>query len=282
MCCLAGCSKSSAPSGTGSGPSGSDGGCSADGGSPPCPPTCNITSETFATAPANRARTKVGVGEEVTLKFSLGNASWSTIAGRLSSLSGASVVFTAPDRAASVTVTATGSGCTATITFTVVEPSSVRMRRYPGTGVKHTVHRPDVGIRTEIYLLPDDVCFYNVSYHEVDVHAVCSGVYSPFTGLGHDPHPATLGMSMTVIAGLGTKANAMDSVYSGDPGTLPPFPPGSEVYDIPYEFKVGAGPWKQFATVRHDCSLATDGVTLTVTKAGATGTVRVGDSSSSF
>src|SRR5690242_15843437 len=37
MCCLAGCSSSSAPTGTGSGPGGSDGGTCADGSAPPCP-----------------------------------------------------------------------------------------------------------------------------------------------------------------------------------------------------------------------------------------------------
>jgi hypothetical protein len=53
MCCLAGCSKSSQPSGTGSGPSGSDGGCSADGGTG-CPKvTVTITMPLAVACPGH-------------------------------------------------------------------------------------------------------------------------------------------------------------------------------------------------------------------------------------
>lgn len=238
---------------------------------------CTIQSQTVATLPANRRRTTIGVGEEVELTFSQGSARWRTTGGRLSARRGASVRFTAPDRAASATVTAVGANCTATITFTIVEPSGVRMLRSPGTGVRHRQNRPDSGMRTDIYLLPDTVCFYNIEYSEVDCPAVCTGVYTPFNGVGHDASPAVLSLGMIVVPGLGTQANATDGIYSGDPGTAAPFAPGNITFDIPYRFRVGRGRWKQFATVRQQSSLAANRSTLMSVKAGASVTCRVSD-----
>ena len=40
-------------------------------------PTPTLTSETYATSPADRARLKLGVGEQVTLVYAPGGASWS-------------------------------------------------------------------------------------------------------------------------------------------------------------------------------------------------------------
>jgi hypothetical protein len=248
---------------------------------PPPPPPCTLTTETVATQPSNRARTKIGVGEEVELTVSGGSATWSVSAGgRLSGTSGASVTFTAGDRAASATITAQTPTSTCAITFTIVEPSGVSMTRYPGTGIKHTINRPNVGIQTAIYFLPDDVCFYRLEYHEVDVPCACTGVYTPFNGVGHDPHPATLSLSQDVVAGHGTKCNAMDSVYSGDPGTPPPFAPGTELFPIPYEYRVIGGGWHRFATVNQLCALA--GTNLTASKGGANGATTVAAATSAY
>src|SRR5713101_5209824 len=230
-----------APTGPGSGPGGSGGGTCADGSSPPCPKTCSITSETVATQPADRARTKIGVGEEVHLTFSLGSAAWTAPGASLSSNSGSTVTLTAPERAASITVSATGSGCTAHLTFQVVEPSGARRKQKPGTNLKHKLNRPSIGIKTDLYVLPDDVCFYNIEYRELDVTAVTSGVYDgpPLKGSGHHPNPGFLTFSMTVEPGYGTKVNSGgDQAFSGDTGTPPPFAPGSISFDIPYVFRV--------------------------------------------
>jgi hypothetical protein len=222
------------------------------------------------------------VGEEVAVTFSLGSATWTKSGGgTLSATSGATVTYTAPDTGGSVTLTATGSGCTASITFTFVAPSAVNMRIYPGTGTLHTQNRPDIGMKTAIYFGPDDVSFYNIQYHEVDIACVANGVYAPFNGLGHDAHPATLSASTDVVSGSGTRMNARDTVFSGDPATAAPFAAGTETYDIPYEYKVGGGSFHRFATVRQQAALAADG-TLTATKGGASATKRVSDASSSY
>jgi len=255
----------------------------APSGSPsPSPAPCKITSQTVATTPANRARTKVGVGEQVTLTVTPGPGSW-TVAGQgtVSPAAGTTVTFTAADRAGTATVRARVGSRQCSVVFTVIEPAGVVMQRHPGSGIRHTLNRPDSGLQTDIYLTPDDVSFENVQYHEVDVPAVANGVYAPFNGVGHDPHPATITVN-GVVTGLGSKANGIDSIYSGDPGTAPPFAPGSITFDIPYEFQVGAGAFKRFTTVRQQSTLAADGVTLTSSKAGASITIKVTDPTSTF
>jgi hypothetical protein len=82
--------------------------------------SCTITSLTIATSPLNRARTKIGVGEEVELTVNPGPATWAITSGsgtlNPSSGSNTKVTFTAGDTAGSVTITATGSGCSCMIT----------------------------------------------------------------------------------------------------------------------------------------------------------------------
>lgn len=237
--------------------------------------TPEITSETVATQPGDRSRTTIGVGEEVNLTHKKRKVKWTTTAGTLSAKTGQTIKFTAPDTAQKVTITGRG----ATITFDVIAPNDVHMDRVTNTGVTHTKDRPDSGINTEIYLLPDTVNFYNVLYHEVDVGAAADGVYKPFNGFSHDPHPATISLSKTVVSKKGTKTNGADCIYSGDPGTASPFAPGSIRYDIPYEYKVGGGSFFKFATVIQISTLDQDGSKLNSSKAAASGDTTVASAS---
>jgi hypothetical protein len=206
------------------------------------------------------------VGEEVDVTYSGGNATWTATAGTLSPAAGATVRFTAPDTAQDVTITATGSCGKVTITFTIVAPSSYHMESLGG--VQHTHNRPDIGMRAESYVLPDDVNFYNMETQELDIGAVATGVYACLAGTGHHPGgPAT--MSDNVVAGKGTKENSTDHVFSGDCGTPPPFAPGHIVFDIPNQYRVGGGAWHNFTPSHQECILAADASTLTADKAGA-------------
>ena len=119
------------------------------------------------TSPGLRTRTDIGVGEEVKLTHTPGSASWTKTAGTLSATTGDSVVFSAPDTAQTVTVT----GGTATIRFNVFAPNGVRMDRLGKTGVQHEIGHADSGIQTQPFLLPDNVNFTNVAYHELNVSA---------------------------------------------------------------------------------------------------------------
>ncbi|MEO8935532.1 MAG: peptidoglycan-binding domain-containing protein [Burkholderiaceae bacterium] len=248
---------------------------------PPAPLPATIVSETVATSPGLRTRTKVGVGEEIDLTHSAGSTTWSVTKGKLSATTGAKVRLTAPDVAQTITVTAG----TTTLNFTVVAPTGVHMDRFPGSGIKHTFNQADSGIMTLPFLLPDDVNFLKVIYREMDVAGVASvpGVYScnPFSGghcgAGGGGAPCNdLSMTDTVVAGKGTQAVLGDCAYSGHCGTAPPFKPGTVTVSIPYQFKVGTGPFRQFTTVVQVHALAADAATLASDKAGAHGDTTVG------
>ena len=125
-------------------------------GAPPPPANhtaghLHLTSRTAATAPRNRARTTIGVGEKVRVAPSgaSGVLSWAvTGSSALRADSGSSVTLTAHGRAETATVMARDTcGCTARMTFHVIEPDGVRMERAPGTGIWHIHGTPSVGIR---------------------------------------------------------------------------------------------------------------------------------------
>src|SRR5215831_6897194 len=64
------------------------------GPTPPAPVE-TITSQTVATTPGARTRTRIGVGENVNLTHAPGSAAWTTTAGTLSATNGATVILTA-------------------------------------------------------------------------------------------------------------------------------------------------------------------------------------------
>jgi hypothetical protein len=250
---------------------------------PPPPPPETITSQTAETQPANRARTDIGVGEDVTLTHAPGAAAWSVApagAGTFSVANGPTTIYTAPDTAQPVTIT----GGTATIVFNIIAPTSVTQQRTAGTGVKHSANFPDSGIALTTFLGPDTVNFSRVRWREMDVVGVATpGAYAcnPFrtghcgAGGGGNPCPDNP-LSATVVAGLGTQdLPPPDCAYSGHCGGAPPFAPGSVSLNIPYEYRVGAGVFRQFTTVAQVHTLAADASTLTTTKAGASGTTTV-------
>ncbi len=242
-----------------------------------------ITSQTRQSKPAPQTRTSIGVGEEVHLTYTGGNTTWSTTGGTLSATTGPRVWLTAPDTAGSITVTA-GS---ATIVFTVIAPSGVVMDRRGA--MQHDKGYPNSGIRMRPYLAPDSVNFYNIVYHEMDVNGVPTpGEYScnPFSkghckaGGGGVPCP-DLGVTNNVVSGKGTETKWDDCAYSGWCTNTPPFAPGSVSLSIPHEYKVGGGSAHPFAPVSQVHTVEADGNTLTTTKDGANGNIKVNDPSSS-
>jgi type VI secretion system secreted protein VgrG len=223
-----------------------------------------ITSQTVATSPTNRARTRIGVGEEVTLTANPGPATWAITSGtgRLSPSSGShtSVTFTADDNAGSVTITATGSGCSGTITFTVVQPSSWTMEKAPGTNLKHANGRPDCGWKGLTWYHPDDVNFYNVQVREQDSQAVTTGSYNTFSGVKHGNYAGGFSAWFPVVRhdpAKGSTDDAPDEIYSGDPGAAntraaPPFTTGTMYFPIVLQWRVGSGSPHNFPSVRQE------------------------------
>lgn len=184
--------------------------------------------------------------------------------------------WTAPPRGKPlVTITATNDQCTKSIFPMVVEPYDFQMRRNDAYPMIHRVNTPSVGMRLNIYLLPDDVSFFNVETIEEECGADDTGIYQYMTDKGHYPTTIPIPYSMEVVSGLGTKASWpwVDRIYSGFPGGMPPpygdSDPGSRIWDIPSGFRVvGTQEWVFVKQVRQQHTLAADKVTLTCTKAG--------------
>jgi hypothetical protein len=258
---------------------------------------CNasIRSQTIATSPADRARLKIGVGEEVELTASQGPATWQVTSGvgTLSPSEGThqTVTFTAGENAGDVTITATGSPCVSTITFNVVEPSDFTMIRKPGTRVLHggyngstntflNIIRPDCGWLGNILVHPNDVNFYRLRIRERDSRSVTTGSlhiplynnqlhgnyssgYSPWFPLGR--HQDSRG-SLLASSGIVDKIyiNCIPSIF----GNGPTFSPGTLQYDIVWQWKVGGnGTPRNFPTIRQHHTLTANG-TCTSNKAG--------------
>lgn len=234
-------------------------------------PGCTITSQTVATSPANRARTRIGVGEEVRLTVSPGPATWAITSGTgsLNPRRGShtTVTYTAGDTAGSVTITATGSGCTCTITFTVVAPSSWTMIRKPHTNLKHTNGRPDCGWLGVMDIHPNDVNFYNVETRELNSQFSGSRSYSSFTGAWHQPASQTESAWFQITqhsASNGSRVAMNDNIYTGDPGsaatgTAPPFTTGTGHFPITWQWKVGTGSAHNFPVTRQEAEIFANG-----------------------
>lgn len=252
----------------------------------PCPcGSANITSETVATVPADRTRTTVGVGERVRLTYSLGSATWTKTGGRLSSTSGATTTFTAPSRAATVTITAKdGNACTATIDFTVIEPSGVSMRRKSGTGVWHANNIPSVGMKLDIYITPDTVSFENIEIMESDCVGAVTGYFVGTTldGIHHAGHGAGTWVTVgTVRAGRGSKVDGTDTAQSGHCNFGQPYADGTFDWPIPWNFRVNGGSEKRFATVHQRFIIDAAGA-MTVRKGGARANAALADAISGY
>jgi len=237
-----------------------------------------ITSEMVVALPSPKTRTDIGVGEKVDLTHTPGSATWTTTGGKLDKTTGDKVRLTAPDTAQTITVSAGA----AKIDFQVFAPNDVHMDLL-NKNIKHQKGHADSGIATQPFLLPDNVNFSNVSYHEVNTGAVVTapGAYSCLSGWGHCKKKAggvcpELFMTDNVVAGKGTEGVSFDCVHSGDCQQSPPFTPGSITFAIPYEYQVGNLGFHKFKTVDQLSELAADGSTLNSEKAGAKGSTTVG------
>lgn len=241
-----------------------------------------ILHKTKQAKPGSRTRTTIGVGEEVFLEYTHGSTTWATTGGVLSSTTGEKVRLDAPDTAGTVTVTA---GTAPPLSFTVIAPSGIAMTRRGG--MKHNKNVPDSGIRLRPHLAPDTVNFYRITYHEMDVPAtIATGHYScnpgknGHCGKGGGNVPCNnIDATNKVVSGQGTEVKGDDCAFSGScPGN--PLTPGRVGVTIPHEYKVNGpsgGAFHAFPSVFQVHTLEPDAITLTTSKGGATGTIKVTD-----
>jgi hypothetical protein len=229
-----------------------------------------ITSETVEKDLPNRARTRIGLGEVVTLTATPGPADWTIEKGmgELYPKSGASVRLTASEEAGDVVVSAEGDGCRATITFTVVAPSGVHMVRRPGTLKNHTRGTPSTGMILDIYIQPSDVSFREVRFTEREVRATGTDDFEQYCRENEVKHGANFNAASIsrVDPKLGSQINGTDraAARATAPGV------GSMTWAIPWEYTVSGGLMTHLlpGTVDQVVTYAADG-TATLTKGGA-------------
>ncbi|WP_318369600.1 type VI secretion system tip protein VgrG [Enterobacter sp.] len=147
-----------------------------------------ITTETKAVMPDDRARTKIGVGEQVNITCNNAVYSWAISpddSGTIVKTSSNTASFTASDRAVISTVTVTTANGKNDVQFTIVEPSAFVMDRVSGTPLIHNYGVPDCGWLGRPYVEPSDVNFYAIFIRERDSQATGTGPYSHLTGRWH-------------------------------------------------------------------------------------------------
>ncbi|HEV8591283.1 MAG TPA: hypothetical protein VGQ55_04205 [Pyrinomonadaceae bacterium] len=250
-------------------------GSSTSAASKECHPKCTIESKTAAKSPADRKRTKIGVGEEVTITAKGNAAEWTKSGGgRLNPKSGVntSVTLTASDKAETITITAkhSGCGCSNSITFSVVEPSNWTLKRKKGTKLRHKKGHVDCGWLGEFYVHPDDVNFYNVEFREKDSKYVGTGSYKGYNGDYHGNYPPPVRASEWIPLSShtetdGSKGSGYDTIYTGDPGptktgSKPPFNVGSGYFPITLQWQLpSVGKAHDFPEVRQEDEIFSTG-----------------------
>lgn len=204
-----------------------------------------LISQCVATTPSNRARTTIGVGEQVNLSFPslfipYSNIVWSATAGSLLYTNGNSTQLIAPSNAANVTVTATVFGKSVSMAFKVVEPSGIDHAVIAATNnisgaPSFTTGQAGAEMLLNVYFTPTNVSFYRVSIMEVgEDGSSISGYFGQWTP--QQLHHSTADHWTTL-----NQANEMNDICSGGPYPSP-WSSGSFTWDIPGRWQViGSG-----------------------------------------
>lgn len=212
-----------------------------------------IETETVATTPTDRRRTKLGVGEEVNITVMPSSASvtWAvdnnTPGGTVSPGSGTAVVYTAGNEAAQTKVYATIKGVQKTLSFNVIAPNSAFLDLYEAHNTQ-TNAQLQVAAYLNVYVGPEDVNFSRQVYiAEQSCNGTGSGYFQSANGRQHIPQ-AALKVSGNLTSGKGWKLSGYDSVSSFN--CYPQYSTGSFNWSIPYNYEIGVGSI-MFTTVNH-------------------------------
>jgi|GEM_PF-5518500 hypothetical protein len=208
-----------------------------------------VETETVATIPSDTKRTKLGVGEKVTLSFSPSSVTvnWAVAgaAGSVAPATGSLATYRASNEAANPEVTATFAGITKSLHFSVIEPSVVYINKTsaPSTNSPYMA----INAAAEWYIGPTDVNFSQTKIAEGITWASTQGYFNFWSGLRHKPG-SPLGVSNTLVSGKGWKCTGIDNVTTGTCG--PSYSSGTFNWSIPWSYQIGTFS-KQFATVDH-------------------------------
>ena len=254
-------------------------------------PSPYTISSTTTAAPVSQ-RTKIGVGEVVTVTLSPTPSSpttWVIVSpasggGSLANSSPGQVKFTAPDTAADVTVRATTSeGYNYVRTFHVIPPDGGFCVRYPGTGIYHTITHASAGFKSYFVLTPDDVNFENIEMREGIIPGVASnpGYFLYQNGELHTPVPDDWLAVTPPVAGQGSPVATSDTAQATvDDHT--PYIAGTFTWPIPWFYHVKPnGSQHQFTIVNQVKTIDSTGA-MTISKGGITVTKGLNEASTAY
>ncbi len=232
-----------------------------------------VEVENAASTPTNNKRTTVGVCEVSTVEVVEGvSVDWEVTINSdpPTTSTGVSVTFIAPPEAGTVRVKAmAGANCVRDKTFTVIEPSGVQMNKI---GEQHTQGLADSGFCGQAQILPASVSFTGIQIREGVCAATATGSFSSFNGLVHAQGPwGSIGEDNldTFVDTIYTPASPPNPNPNG-------YTAGTFHWPIPWEYRCGSGPAKQFTVVDHNASIDAAG-TVTTSKGGASSTHAVND-----
>ncbi|OGF51082.1 MAG: hypothetical protein A2231_13175 [Candidatus Firestonebacteria bacterium RIFOXYA2_FULL_40_8] len=245
-----------------------------------------VVSETYVLKPANTDRKKLGIGEDVFLKSKpegLSTVTWSISGdGTLSSDSGNTVTFSASETASSPEITASYGGVNCSVSFNVIEPSGFVMNKFGGT--YHIKDIPSVGMRTYMFVTPDDVNFGMFFAEDIvppTAKATCTGYFNYTKDYVHAPSGVEH-LVVDVVTGKGNQLNGYDTAAMSLGNNFPtPFSAGTFTWSIPWYYKFPGKGYKKFITINQVFTIDATGK-LTVSKAGASASANLNDPASGY
>jgi hypothetical protein len=197
-----------------------------------------LTSETVAQTPTNRARLRLGVGEELYLKVSpqLPSATWTTMVGTLDATTGTQVILTLDDTTgAAKKVTANYLGTTLEKEFEIFAPTGIDHADIAST-INYPVGQASAGMHLyPVVVAPTDVSFYNVWMLEVGKPATnISGYFLGNPPISHVGHGADVWFRLDEKNQWPSTWDYATLINWPSPWTLA----GSFTWDIPAKWKV--------------------------------------------
>jgi peptidoglycan hydrolase-like protein with peptidoglycan-binding domain len=233
---------------------------------PATTPQPTITHETTFSAPdgTDKKRTNVGVGEEVTFTGSA-VGKWTATNGTPRELAcGAKFTWTAPDRAATVTIKLQVGTEEATVSMKVIEPASITGHK--NSEIAFAAGTAGAGMKLTFIYHPRNISFGNVKAKEVSGPATnITGYYRKHFTNARLKHNS--GDLFTPI-----KENNEDSAEdtASDEEHVKPYEKGTFDWVIPNNFRVKAeaGDGKQFTRVTQAFLMVDATGKIKITKAG--------------
>jgi len=150
--------------------------------------------------------------------------------------------------------------------LTVVAPSDGYVLKQPLSGIRHFQNYWSCGFLGNVYVLPNDVSFYNLFFREDDVGATASGWLSFLNGQSHDP-----GSPQGILNGIGGGlVNGDDQVFSGkySDSNHGPYATGQVAWAIPWTYSVDFITWHSIRVVDQIASSTSTG-RCTISKTGS-------------